>query len=295
MPATTQFDPRSAYRGAQALLRTPPSPYPWGPTRRPAQQTRRVRRFSGLGALGQITAEQAAQQAMPQAVSNTPGFTQDVFNDIEQAAASGSFVGFNPTGCTGVSAGGNIKIIQQASGLALSGVSMGLTAAGVVTSAALAPFTLGISAVIGLFPLFFAHHAAAVKKEQQTVCAAVPAAQNYLEQIQNSVSTGLATPAQGIQALQSLLSDFTSQVASIMKNSSSQCNAACVWVKELTAIVAYQSAQYQEQAAQVAANPVLAVPGASLVENAIGTTSGATGIPTWVFYLGGAILLWQWL
>jgi hypothetical protein len=251
----------------------------------------RIRRLSGLG---QITAEQAANQVMPQsAISSTPGFTQTVWNDIEQAAGSGQFVGFNSSGCSGVSAGGNIKIIQQGAGLALTGVSMGLTAAGAVTAAALAPFTLGISALIGLFPLFFAHHAAAVAKEQKIVCASVPAAANYLEQIEATVSSGIQTPAQGIAALKSLLSDFTSNVSSIMKNSASDCNAACVWVKELTAIVAYQTAQYQQQQANEAASPVgaITVP----VTNLVSSAAEATALPTWAIYVLGGLIVWAML
>src|SRR5690348_9580477 len=208
----------------------------------------------GYVLLGAITADQAAQQAMPtSSIRNTPGFTQAVYNDIVQAAQTGTFQAFNPSGCGGVSAGGNIRIAQTASGLALTGVSMGLTEAGAVAAATLAPFTLGISALIGLFPLFFSHHSAAVAKEQKTICAAVPAAANYLQQIQAAVQQGYATPAQAIAALQSLLSDFTSQMQSIMKNNASQCNAACVWVKELTAIVAFKVSQYQDLIAQTSA------------------------------------------
>jgi hypothetical protein len=258
--------------------------------------------YGGLAGLGQITAAQAADQAMPQStISSTAGFTQTVWNDIEQAAASGQFVGFNQSGCTGVSAGGNIKIIQQGAGLALTGTSMGLTAAGVVASATLAPFTLGISALIGLFPLFFAHHSAAVAKEQKIVCASVPAANNYLQQIEAAVSSGIQTPAQGIAALQSLLQDFTSNVSSIMKNSASSCNAACVWVKELTAIVAYQTAQYQEQATAAAASPASAVTSlvpASIsapVTSAVSSVAAATTLPTWAIWLLGGLVVWSLL
>lgn len=242
----------------------------------------RSRGFSGLSGLGQITAQQAADQAMPESsISSTAGFTQAVWNDIEQAASTGTFVDFNPGNvtCTGVSAGGNIKIIQQGAGLALSGVSMGLTAAGVVAASALAPFTLGISALIGLLPLFFAHHKAAVAKENQTICALVPAAQNYFEQIVAAVNTGIQTPAQGIAALQSLLSDFTSNIASIMKNSASSCNAACVWVKQLTAMCAYQTAQFQEQASSTTGSVTSAI-------------SSVTSLPPVVIWAGLGLLVW---
>jgi hypothetical protein len=199
----------------------------------------------------------------PSTIRSTPGFTQAVWNDIQLAASSGSFQAFNPSGCQGVSAGGNIKIAQTASGLALTGVTMALELAHVATFATLAPFTFGISAIIGLFPLFFAHHAAAVAQEQKVICAAVPAAQNYLQEIESGVRAGYATPQQGIAALQSLLSDFQSKMSSIIKNDASHCNAACVWVKELTAIVAYQSSMYQDMANAQAAAPKPTAPAAT--------------------------------
>jgi hypothetical protein len=240
---------------------------------------------SGLGA---ITADQAAQQAMPKSsVRSTPGFTQAVYNDIVAAAQSGEFQAFNPSGCSGVSAGGNLKLIQTGGSLALTGLQIGLTTSGAISAAALAPFTMGISALIGLFPMFFQHHAQAVALEQKTICAAVPAAENYLQVIEQAVQSGQIDPAHGIAALQSLLSDFTAQMSSIMKNTSSACNAACVWVKELTAIVAYQTAAYQDlesaaQPAQAAPSPLTAPPAPSspAVVTPRPNTVPAAGTPT---------------
>lgn len=250
----------------------------------------RARRFAGLGAL---TPDQAAQTAMPlSTISSTAGFTQAVYDNIVQAAQTGTFADFNPgVSCTGVSAGGNIKIIQQGAGLALTGTSMGLTAAGVVAASTLAPFTLGISALIGLLPLFFAHHAAAVAKENQVICALVPAAANYLQQIQAAVNSGIQTPQQGQAALQSLLSDFTQQIQPIMKNNASQCNAACVWVKQLTAIVAELSSQFQDMIAEEAANPASALlpPG---VSRAVSQVATAVELPQWTIWVGLGLLVW---
>lgn len=237
--------------------------------------------------LGAITADQAAAQVMPKSsIRSTAGFTQTVYNDIMAAAQSGQFQAFNPSGCSGVSAGGSIKLATMASGLALTGLQIGLTTSGLISAAALAPWTMGISALIGLFPVFFQHHAAAVALEQKTICAAVPAAENYLQVIEQAVQSGQIDPAHGIASLQSLLNDFTSQMSSIMKNSSSQCNAACVWVKELTAIVAYQSSAYQDLASsqnppQAAPTPVTAppVPSSPAVTPARPNTVSTTGTP----------------
>lgn len=146
--------------------------------------------------------------------------------------------------CAAVTSPGStdLKLAQTASGLALTGVQIGLTASGAITGAALAPFTMGISAIIGLFPLIFGHHAQAVKQEQDVLCTAVPAANNYLQIIDQAVQSGAASPQDGMAALDSLYSDFQSQVASIRND----CNAACVMGMELAAIVAVKKSEYQD-------------------------------------------------
>lgn len=146
--------------------------------------------------------------------------------------------------CAAVSSPGsnNLNLVQAGTGLALTGLQIGLTTAGVVTGAALAPFTAGISTIIGLFTMLSAHHAAAVKKEQSVLCSAVPAANNYLQIIDQAVHGGLASPQDGIAALDSLYSDFQSNVSSIRND----CNAACVMGMELAAIVAVKKAEYQD-------------------------------------------------
>jgi hypothetical protein len=235
--------------------------------------------------LAGITPEQAAEVAFPHSqVSSKAGFTQTVYDNIVSAAQSGTFVAFNPGQCSGVSSGGNIKLIQTGGSLALTGVSIGLTSAGIAAAGALAPFTLGISALIGIFPMFFAHHAAAVAQERKVICAAVPAAQNYLQVIDQAVQSGQVDAAHGISALQSLLSDFTNQVSSIMKKSSSACNAACVWVEQLTAIVAMKSSEYQDLEAGAAQQIVPARPNTTAPS---GTTAPASSYSS--FYSGAAL------
>jgi hypothetical protein len=165
---------------------------------------------------------------------------------------------------TGQSGSNNLKLIQTGSSLALTGLQVGLTTAGVITGAALAPFTAGISALIGLFPLIFGHHAAAVKKEQSVLCAAVPAANNYLQIIAQAVQGGQAAPQTAMAALDSLVSDFQSQVSSIRND----CNAACVMTYELQAIVAVMKSQYQDLINAQNANQVVAPVRPNVVSNA---------------------------
>jgi len=211
-----------------------------------------------LHRLGAITPDQAAQTAMPTSqISSRAGFTQAVYNNIVAAAQSGNFETFNPSGCSLAPSGAAIKSAVTSSGAAIAGkVALMLPPPANVILA-------GVAAALNVFGALFAHHAQAVAKEQQVVCAAVPAASDALTAIEQAVAAGTVSPADGIAMLQNLLSSFKSQVSSIIKENSSQCNAACVWVKQLTAIVAELTSQYQDLAAQQAANPLAIATGAS--------------------------------
>ena len=205
----------------------------------------------GYMVLGAITPDQAAAQAMPKnTVRNTPGFTQAVYDEIVKAAQTGTFNDYNgqAKSCLGLPSGSGAQILSlvgTGAGLGLqASVTYGLIAAGPATLG----ITIAIAGITALFGTIFAHHAAAVAKENRILCASGPAANNYLQIIDQAVQEGKATPAQAVTALHSLLSDYTSTVHPIIKNNSSQCNAACVELKELTAIVAYKSSVYQDMA-----------------------------------------------
>lgn len=245
--------------------------------------------------LGALTAQQAADQVFPQSkVRSKAGFDQGVRDAVLQSATSGRMDAPLPTTCGGGSSTSNtVKLIQTAGGLALTGVSVGAAAAG-VASAALAPWTLGISALIGIFPMIFQHHAQAVALENRTICASVPAANNALDVIMSAVASGAATPQQAISALHSVESDFGSQVSKIEKNSSSACNAACVWRLMLRAAVVrltsqLQDLQNQTPAASAAAAPVTASQsGLATLTPAAATTAG---IPTWALLAAAGVAL----
>jgi hypothetical protein len=257
--------------------------------------------FHGLGA---ITADQAAQTAMPKnTIRGKAGFTQAVYDEIVKAAQSGQFTDYNgqATSCvTGPSTTGQrvLSLVGTGAGLGLqASVTYGLIAAGPATMG----ITIAIAGITALFSTIFAHHAAAVAKENRILCASGPAANNYLQIIDQAVQEGKATPAQAVQALHSLLSDYTSTVQPIIKNNSGQCNAACVELKELTAIVAYKSSLYQDMAnapapAQVTSSgPSSAAAvssGSVMVLPTSGTAAGAT--PSWLpiaaLLIGGFLL-----
>jgi hypothetical protein len=260
------------------------------------------RRMSLGGYLGALTPDAATQTAMPTStISKTAGFTQAVYNDILASVQAGQITINLPSGCGSTPPQGglnNLKLASTASGLALTGASVGASIAG--ASAAVAPFTLGISlaitGIVAIFSMILNHHAQAVAKEQAAECALVPAANNYLNIINQAVQNGTATPQQGIAALQSLLADFKSNINSIMKNNSSQCNAGCVIYKMLEAIVAYQTSVFQDMITQqtaAPASPTASVTGA--VTSSIASAAAATGIPSWLFWLGGGFLVWKFL
>lgn len=211
---------------------------------------RRVSR-GRLRRLGAITPDAAAQTVFPTSqISSRAGFTQADYNDILQAAQTGNFVSFNPSGCSNAPSGAAIKAAVTASGAAIAGK------VAVVLPPPADVIVAGVAAALNVFGALFSHHAQAVAKEQQVVCAAVPAASDALIAIEQAVANGTVSPADGITMLQNLQQSFAGQVSSIIKNNSTQCNAACMWVKQLGAIVAELSSQYQDLAAQQAANPL---------------------------------------
>jgi len=262
MTLGAQLEMPDPYSRARWLLATRPNPYLSGPR----QSTRRRRRL-----LGALTAQQAVESVFPSSsITSTAGHTQSIYDgyiadvqagQIVDAGAAAYEPGSSQCSATGVSS--NVKLAQTASGLALTGTMIGIQAATGIAAAVLAPWTMGISTLIGLFPLIFGHHAQAVKKEQSVLCAAVPAANDYLQVIDQAVQSGQATPAQGQQALASLVTDFQSQVSSIIKGStpasSGDCNAACVMVGALKSIVAYKTSVYQDMITSASNAPASSV------------------------------------
>jgi hypothetical protein len=137
--------------------------------------------------------------------------------------------------CSAVNGSGMLKpaITATAGGLALK-------FAGVAGPAA--PAVMAVGALLEVFGAIFAHHAAAVQKEQSTLCAAVPAANQALQVIDEAVASGAATPQQAISALQAMPGQFQSEVGAIYQD----CNAACVMTDELKAICLVKASQYQD-------------------------------------------------
>jgi hypothetical protein len=236
--------------------------------------------FGRLGAV--LTPDQAAKQAMP-TVNNTPGFTQAVYNDIVQAAQSGNFDIPLPASCTGQGGAPSGARLAQVAGVASGAATkIGLLIPALATGPG-AIVVAGVAAAINIFGALFAHHGQAVAAEQRAICASVPAAMDGLTAIEQAVSDGTITPAEGITMLNNLQSQFLQTIGPVTKNNSSQCNAGCVWTKMMNAIVLELTSQWQNMAAPQ--SPNAATGSAASSGSAVSTT------PSWLPWAAAAGLL----
>lgn len=244
-------------------------------TARRRAYTRRVFPSSGFMGLGAITAEQAARQIFPNPPrSPNAGHNMSTFDAIVSAAGSGQM---SPaymdasSGCAGVSLGGAKATIVK-----------GLTTAGglLLKFGAGNPIILGIGAAAELagvvFGLIFGHHAKAIAKERSILCAAVPAANQTLVAVDQAVADGHFSPQNAIDALQAMLAQFAQAVASIQHGadptSSGECNAACVMLSQLRAIVLRKVSLYQD---------MLNAPTPSASSSVMQTISGGGSLLPW--------------
>src|SRR5712664_614964 len=188
-----------------------------------ALSRQRVRRR--LSHLSAITPDQAAQIAMPKnTISSKAGFTQAVYGQMVQSAQNLQLASPLPASCGG---SGSVSL-KPAIMVTASGIGMKLAP----LAGPYAPIVMLGAALVGLFGTLFAGHAAKVRKEQQVECAAMPAANDGLTAIYQAVKNGTLSPADGKAALAQLQMEFAQTVASIIKDNSSKCNAACVWSKQ---------------------------------------------------------------
>jgi hypothetical protein len=145
--------------------------------------------------------------------------------DGVRVAAQTGFINWPPSACGGVVGG--------------PGVGTGLISAG-----------LGAVPVVGgllqkTFGIFGAHHANAVKVEQATACQAVPAANNFLRQIDAALAQGQIDRATAVQAME----DFYQQtwlpsIQGIIKEGGNTCNAGCIYRKSFRAAIEKRKQDY---------------------------------------------------
>jgi hypothetical protein len=137
--------------------------------------------------------------------------------------------------------------------LALSSTTQVLGAVGVglgQAAQAIPVVGVAIGAAIHILSAIAAHHAAAVKNEQGLECRLIPSANHALQVIENAVTSGNITPAQGQSALATLLSDFKTQAQNGQSGQLSEyaghCNAMCWYYHYLGAIVMRKQNRYSQ-------------------------------------------------
>lgn len=239
---------------------------------------------------------------VPDVSSSVPNLNSKDFQDCSwygtalQAIQEGqiNLNWFSPSCSTGFTPSPNLTL-TQASGSIATKVGSALTTAATGTAAAvLGPLTLGISALTSIVSLIFAHHAAAVKAEQQAGCASLAGVNNTMLAIQEGVQTGQITPQGAIAALQQM---YTSYMALLNQykvwGTSPFCNANCEMSIIVQAMVIYWSGQYQAMAAAAATNPAGAV--GVTASNAVASLAASTSLPAWLFYALGAFALYEFV
>jgi hypothetical protein len=136
--------------------------------------------------------------------------------------------------------------LQQVAGLTGSAVGAGSSVAaatGVIAASAVPIVGIGIaigSIIVSLVSKVFSHHAAAVKAEQQTLCAAIPAINNALAVINEALAGGQITPAQARTAYESAYLQYVSMTAPVTKDNSGQCDEGCGLKHTLRALISKQ-------------------------------------------------------
>src|SRR5260370_2224135 len=115
---------------------------------------------------------------------------------------------------------------------------------------------LGSIPVVGatlskIFGVFGAHHAAAVKTEQATLCKAVPDANAFLRGIDSALAQGQIDVATAAQALEEGYQNWLQGASGILQGNilpsdgrGGKCNAACDYGKAFRAAIENRKANY---------------------------------------------------
>jgi hypothetical protein len=285
--------------------------------------------FRGLGLLGDtnptLTPEAAMQQAIQQTSSwklNPRDFQNSAWlSKAEQQISAGQFdVSWYSPSCAGQQAP-PLNLFSTASGLAIStaaagtGIAVATGAITATTGALLGAATMGAGLIISVIGMIFAHHAAAVKRDLQFGCSALPAVNNAFALISQAVRNGQTTPDAAASALDQIETEFHSAGGAAI-NYSPWCNSNCEMEVVLKGMILYWKAQYQAMAAQAAAaaaaqmaseQPVsqTASQPAAVVSSSGGSqipevvagippspASGISAIPVWAWFLAAAFGLW---
>jgi hypothetical protein len=162
-----------------------------------------------------------------------------------------------PMSLTALKDGSMALMLTASSGVGSAAGAFGtgaLAATGAV-STALTAATFGIGAVVAIFSIIHAHHAAAVAREKSLVCTLCPSANYALQLIDQAVTTGQMTPAVASASLDKLHSDFVSKATGGpggLQDVPHELNALAILARILQAIIDKKKDEYAAIAAQPA-------------------------------------------
>jgi hypothetical protein len=140
---------------------------------------------------------------------------------------------------------GDLRLVGQGSQLALSVAGQIATKVGSSVASAIPFIGTAVSGIVGLFSAISAHHAAAVQRDSNAYNTGLSTAENYLAIIHDAVGSGQSTPEEGINALDSMYSDFLRFTAPA-RNNKPYCNSVCEAKIQLNAVVIYWKAFYTQ-------------------------------------------------
>jgi hypothetical protein len=139
---------------------------------------------------------------------------------------------------------------------------------GSLASSALS-FIPGVGAIIGAIEGIFAEHAQAVANEENTLCSVSTNATAAIKQIDAAVAGGQITPAQGIAAMQQVVTTANQGLATIEKTPS---DAAAYYVGVMQAQAGFAQIYY----------PALAPTGATAVGDTISNWVASLSVGDWL-------------
>lgn len=192
--------------------------------------------------------------------------------------------GYSPT-CV-ASPAAKVNLFQTASGLALgtTGAGIGILGATHMIAASAIPVAgaviAGVAAVIGIVETIMAHHAAAVKQEQQLGCAAISGWNNSLDVLEQAVANGQMQPGDAAAAMDSLYSKVEGFLAP-SDSHSPYCSAVCELLIGMHAIALYKKSQFE-------AMPAIAGSGGDVFSQ--GLNVGGFQLSPMMLLIGGGIL-----
>ncbi len=168
---------------------------------------------------------------------------------LRAVADTGMLPEYRDGPCSGGPVSGGIGTKTQL-GLvtAQAGLQAGLSAIKIGTTALNAVPVVGsiLNSAISLISLPFAHHVAAARNEQATLCQAVPDAQNFLVQVDQYVQTGQWDHVTAVQEMEAGFTAWRREVSGIIHDTGGRCDAACFYEGYFRAAIEKRKLDYQQ-------------------------------------------------